>query len=162
MRELKKRTGLLKSDKGFTFIEILVVIAILGTLFAIGLLMSMEAYRGYSRRSDRDILVSALERARSSALANTNQREWGVCYDSTGPSYIIFSGSSYSEAITKTTLPSSPGVALDTSGATAFSCLAGGIIFAQLTGDTSDNSIVLTQGAVISVVSTNQVGRINW
>ena len=79
MRELKKRTGLLKSDKGFTFIEILVVIAILGTLFAIGLLMSMEAYRGYSRRSDRDILVSALERARSSALANTNQQEWGVC-----------------------------------------------------------------------------------
>ncbi len=153
-----------KGEQGLTLIEILVVIAILTILFAVGVLMSMEAFRGYSRRSERDTIVSVFERTRSRAMANVNQHQWGVCLDTTvptSPNYIIFSGT-YANAFSKDTVPANVGVTLDATGAPTFNCTAGGIIFAQLTGNTSTNSIRVMQGAATSTVSTNVEGRINW
>jgi len=145
-------------------IELLVVIAIITILFAIGVLMSMDAYRGYSRRSERDTVVSILQRARSSAISNVNQHQWGACYDSANSQYVIFAGASYAAAFpnTKQLIPVSSGTTIDLTGAPAFACSAGGIIFAQLTGNTSAATISMTQGAITSTVSTNAEGRINW
>ncbi|MEK7133548.1 MAG: prepilin-type N-terminal cleavage/methylation domain-containing protein [Patescibacteria group bacterium] len=152
--------------QGLTLIEIMVVIAILTILFAVGLLMSMDAFRGYSRRSERDTLVSVFQRARSSAIANVNQHQWGACLDTsvpTSPDYVIFSGPSYGSAITKLAIPANSGVTItDTSSTKRFNCSLGGIVFNQLTGDTSDNTITVNQGAITSTISTNVEGRIDW
>lgn len=142
-------------------IEILLAIGIMTTIFAVGLLMSMDTYRGYSRRSERDTLVAVLERARSRAMANVNQHSWGVCFD--GTNYIIFSGPNYEGAITTETIPGNPSVTVaDTSEAPRLPCGNGGIVFAQLTGDTSEVTITVTQGQVVSNISTNIEGLIDW
>src|ERR1051326_7870488 len=76
-------------QRGMTLIEMIVVIAIITILFATGVVMSMEAFRGYTRRSERDVIVSILQRARSRAMANVGQHAWGACFD--GSNYYIFS-----------------------------------------------------------------------
>lgn len=143
-------------------IEILVAIGILALIFALGLIMSMDMYRGYSRRSERDTLVSILERARSRAMANAYQSQWGVCYD--GANYYLFSGPHYMGAITKDAIQGNPGVSIvDTSAIKKLSCDPdGGIVFMQLTGNASNTSMTLTQGAVTSHISINTEGLITW
>ena len=65
--------------------EIIIVIAMFGALLALGLFMSMDAYRGFSFRSEEDTVVSLLQKARSRAMNNMNQTPWGVCWrDDTG------------------------------------------------------------------------------
>jgi prepilin-type N-terminal cleavage/methylation domain-containing protein len=153
----------MSEDKGFTMIEILVAIAIMAIIFALGLFMSMEMYRGYSRRSERDTLASVLERARSRAMANVHQHMWGACLD--GSNYVIFSGQNYANRIDSETVPVNSGTTIDASGAPAFLCSGGGIVFAQLTGDTipaTAQTITMTQGAITSTISTNVEGRIDW
>lgn len=152
-------------QRGFTFIEVMVVVAIISILFAVGLLMGMDAYHGYARRSERDTLVSVFQRARSRALANVNQHQWGVCLDTnvpTSPNYVIFSGPSYASAFSKDIIPANPSVTINLSGAPSFACTSGGIIFAQLTGDTTSATITMQQGAITSTISTNQEGAIDW
>lgn len=150
----------MRAQKGFTMIEILVAIGILAIIFAIGLLMNMDLYRGYSRRSERDTLVSVLERARSRAMANVNQHAWGACFDRANHNYIIFNGASYS-GIPSDTLSGNPSVAI-TPATTKLECGNGGIVFDQLTGDTSAVAITMTQGAITSNISTNAEGLIIW
>ena len=55
------------SRAGFTFIEILMVMALLAILGGLGLFMSMESMRGGTFRDNRNIIVSSLQRARSMA-----------------------------------------------------------------------------------------------
>src|SRR3989344_5249325 len=83
-----------KLKGGFTLVEVIVVIAIVGLIFGLGLFMSFDVYRGFSHRSERDVIVSLLERARSHAMANVGQSAWGFCEDA-GNNYIIFHGTVY-------------------------------------------------------------------
>src|SRR3989344_8804448 len=94
------------SLRGFTLIEVLVVLAIIGVIMSFGLIMSLDSYRGYLLRSERDVLVSTLERARSRALNNYYQSAWGVCY--TTPNYIIFKGTT---CTTGDTIPANAAIA---------------------------------------------------
>jgi Tfp pilus assembly protein FimT len=154
-----------RGERGHTIIELLSVITILTILFAAGLLVSMEAFHGYSRRSERDTFVSVLLRARSKAMANVQQHPWGVCYDASTPSdpkYVIFSGANYAGSFSKDIVPANPGVTMDLSLAPGLLCSAGGIVFAQLTGNTSAITVSMSQGAVQSTIRTNAVGQIDW
>lgn len=148
-----------------TFIEIVVVITIITVLFAAGLLLSMQAFHGYSRRSERDTIVSLLERARSKAISNVSQNKWGICLDTSvprSPNYMVFSGIAYASAVVKYATPGNAGVTItDTSAVPKFACGNGGVVFDQLTGDTSDVSITVTQGSV-STISINREGAISW
>ncbi|MBM3261542.1 prepilin-type N-terminal cleavage/methylation domain-containing protein [Candidatus Kaiserbacteria bacterium] len=147
--------------KGFTLIEILLVVGILVLLFAIGLFMSMDVYRSYSRRSERDTVVAILQRARSRAMANINQSVWGVCMQ--GDGYRIFKGTTYSADGVTETIEGNPSVIItDTSATQRFACADGGIVFAQLSGDTTDQMITVVQAGIASTISTNVLGRIDW
>lgn len=142
-------------NKGFTLIEVLVSIAILGLILSLGLFMSMDVYRGFSNRSEVDTIVSLLQRARASAMANSYQTTWGVCY--VAPTYIIFRGSTcVVGASTNEETPSNPGAAI--AGLTS----ASPVVFSQLAGTTSDAVVSITENGKISTISINYEGTIIW
>lgn len=81
------------SSSGFTFIEILVVMAIVAFFAAIGIFMSGDMYRSSSFQSDVNALATSLQRARSQAMNNINEKPHGVKI--LGGDYIIFEGVDY-------------------------------------------------------------------
>lgn len=144
--------------KGFTLVEIMVVIAIMAMLFGIGLFMSFDFYRFYLLSSERDIAVGALEKARSRALANFFETSHGVHVDQ--DNYWIFRGSVYvAGASTNEKIPGNTSV--QKSGITD-------IVFDELTGVptpacTPECLLTLTEGArPPKTISINNEGRINW
>ena len=58
--------------KGFTLIEILIVIAILSILAGIVAPISFDMYTRFSIESERKLFVASLREARNSAYANIN------------------------------------------------------------------------------------------
>ena len=56
--------------RGFTMIEILVVIGLFAIAGGFALWVSMESYRGSSFFADRDMFVAVLQRARAEAVNN--------------------------------------------------------------------------------------------
>ncbi len=88
--------------RGFTLIEILIVIGIMTLLGGMALIVSMDNYHAYAFRAERDTLVSLLQKARSQSMSNiclgtagscTNGKTHGV-YVSAGQ-YTVFQGPTY-------------------------------------------------------------------
>ena len=145
----------LSLSNGFTLIEILVVLAIVASVLGLGLFMSMDVYRGFSFRSERDVVVSVLQKARSRAINNYHQTSWGVCYVT--PNYIMFRGTiCTSGASTNETIPAGGGVVV--TGLSA----PGGVVFSQLAGNTTATIITITQNGKISTTTVNYEGTIIW
>ena len=149
---------------GFTLIEVLVVTGIFTILAALGLFMSLDTYRGVSFRSERDVIVSILERVRSQAINNVYEKAHGVCYDDTNHQYVMFRGNTYSSgASTNITVPASSAVQIPDF---PLCRSASWVIFDQLTGKlnppTNGLAITVTQNSRISTIAINNEGRINW
>jgi Tfp pilus assembly protein FimT len=93
----------IRSESGFTLIELIVIVAMVAVLFSSISFFSSDVYRGFIFRSDRNLAISALQKARSQAVSNIDQTSHGVHYDSgancTGvtqnPCYIIFEGNTF-------------------------------------------------------------------
>ena len=95
--------GVGKTRAGMTLAEVIVVMAILSIVAAISLAVSMDSYRGYAFRGDRDMLVAVLQKARSQAINNicrgsscTNGKPHGVHFASPGQ-YVIFEGTDFAD-----------------------------------------------------------------
>lgn len=140
--------------------EILITTTVFVALAGIGLVMSMDMYRGASFRSERDTAVSLFQKARSRALANRYQSPHGVCYDDASRSYIVFRGASYvAGSETNEITPAGPGVSLSSFPL----CGAGeGVVFAQLTATTTGADIAIIQNAKSETISINHEGAIMW
>ena len=86
-------------EKGFTQIELIVVIGLFAIVAGFALIMSMDDYRAASYRSERDMAIAVLQRARSEALAGlclgscTDGKPHGVHVQS--GQYVIFQGTSF-------------------------------------------------------------------
>ena len=78
---------------GLTLIEVLIVIGIVAALASIGIFVSMNLYHGYTLVSQRDQLVTLMQKARSQSLYNTNQASHGIYIAPT--QFILFQGGSY-------------------------------------------------------------------
>jgi len=154
-------------SKGFTLIEILVVVVIIGLILSMGLITSFDSYRGYTFRSERAVLVSTLEKARSHAINNvclgsgcTTGKPHGVHI---GPSeYVIFQGATYLTRDTAVDNVIARNSAIQITGPSE-------VIFDQLTGDlkpqlfpTAEIEITITQDNRISTTTINNEGTINW
>ncbi len=141
--------------QGFTLIEILVSIAILTTLIGLGLYMSMDSYRSYLSRSERDTVVSLLERARSRAMANVYQTPWGVC--TSGTSYIVFRGTTCTlGAATNEETPLNPGAVIAGMDSTS------PVVFSQLAATTTGKVVTVTEQSKVSTITINNEGTIIW
>lgn len=146
-----------------TLIEILVTISLMSVLLGIGLLLSMDVYRGTLFRSSRDVLVTSLTVARNRALTNQHQSPHGVCYLS--PNFILFRGASYSASSPyNETMEGNPAVTLS-SVSDFFTCGSGtGIVFSQVSGTTSATGILTVRGDghADETVQVNALGTIVW
>lgn len=149
-------------NRGFTMIEILVTLAIFALMAGIGLFMSFEAYRSATRRSERETIVSLLERARSRAMANIDQSAWSVCYDA--GDYIIAKGSACDDSTAHDRVEANAGVA----GTSNFSIFdsPNEIVFSQLTGNvaaavSTEQVITVVQNGKSEEIKINYEGRIN-
>ena len=147
-------------------IELVVVLGLLSFVGAFALFMTMDSYRGYTFRGDRDLGVSVLQKARSQAINNmcfgascTDGKSHGVRVES--DRLIVFQGGSYATrdaAVDEVIYPQSK--------STVFSGMSE-VVFAKLSGEAavspSGNKVVTVQnsaGANISTISVTPEGRI--
>jgi Tfp pilus assembly protein PilE len=153
-----------RHDKGFTMVEILVVMGIFIVLMGIGGVIGFNAYKGYLFRSERSTAVSVLERARSRAMANYYGEMHGVCYDDTKHIYILFRGDECKEDGNEV-IGGNPNsqISLDK---VVFARLSGNMT-PTVTGPTDhceddEKEISVTEQDKTSYICINNQGRINW
>jgi prepilin-type N-terminal cleavage/methylation domain-containing protein len=148
---------------GFTLIEMMVVIGMTIFILTLGLFLSLDAYRGYQFRSERSVLLSTLERARSLSMSNVFETTHGVCF--VEPNYIIFRGATCDASDPDNeTIPSSPAISITgitTANPVVFEQLTGRLV-PQLSPVSNEYAITLIHGSRSEIVSINNEGRMNW
>ncbi|MDD4988825.1 MAG: prepilin-type N-terminal cleavage/methylation domain-containing protein [Candidatus Pacebacteria bacterium] len=145
-------------QKGFTLVEILVVVGLFGIILGLSLPVGVDFYRSYLFRSEKSMLVSVLQKARSEAMNNIDETTHGVHIDDKG--YTIFRGEFFNEgSISNEFIAKNPSIAVSTST---------DIIFEQLTGDPvppfggGEATTTITDGIHTEVITINNEGRINY
>ena len=148
-------------QSGFTLIEILLVLGLLAVIAGVSLVMGMDSYRGNSFRSDRDLLVAALEHARAESInaiclgSNcTDAAPHGVSIQS--DSYVIFQGASYNSrdqaednVIPASALVSHAGLS--------------DVVFSVLSATSTAGQIVLSDDSGhSSTITIGSLGQISW
>ena len=163
----------MSQEKGFTLIEIMIAVAILLAILSLGLIISLDFYKSYSFGSEKEVIVSMLQKARSQSLNNINQVRHGVHFENdSGLTYILFECeaatpqcNSYVATAGDIVVHSSFGISL-TSPITPFD-----IIFDQLSGDciisttfdcSNENPIIINDENKTDDVRVNKEGAINW
>jgi prepilin-type N-terminal cleavage/methylation domain-containing protein len=151
--------ALRSKDKGFTLIEVLVVMGILGILSTLGYLVTIDFYKSYSFNAERDTIVSLLQKARAESLSNINNSAHGVYMD--GTNYTVFQGAAYNSGNSlNQSIPVSPGISIQPQPPLTMPLT---IDFTQLSGDSSVNgNFTLTDGKRSETISLNNEGQINW
>ena len=143
-----------KTSRGFTLIEVLIVMAIIAFIAVIGMITSLDTLNRYIFRSDTDKVVSLLQKARSSAMNNVNEKEYGVVLDDPD-NLILFRetlGTSYDYKVEKSKTAT---YKLD-------DCPDKQAVFERLTGNTADCIIEIIDGNKASTITINNQGGINY
>lgn len=146
-----------KNEKnyGFTLMEILVVMGIMVVLSTLGLLVGLDFYKSYAFNSERDLVVSMLQKARNQSLANINQKPHGVKIEP--GKYIVFEGLSYATRIQSADQEflAHPGIQTDPPNME--------VVFEQLSGDAIPSlNFQLKNDKRSEPIEVNSEGGINW
>lgn len=134
--------------RGFTVIEISVVVALVGILGVLGLFWSRELFDTGSLESEQQTLVSMLTRARSYAFSNRTGVH-GVCYNEAEHAYLT-NEDEYMRVSTRIRVEGLP------------TCEEGGVVFSPLSATTSPVLITLTQEERSVTIWVNREGYIEW
>ena len=151
---------------GFTLIEMIIVLALITIVGGLGLYFGLDNLKGYSFHSDRDVLVSLLQHARSEAISNicrgedcTDGKHHGVFVrpPEHPDSYVVFQGENYINR------DQDYDITIDVSNSTYVSGMTE-IIFERLSGNaTTIGDINLTDDRNhTSTISINSEGQILW
>lgn len=88
-----------KCSTGFTLMEVLMVLAMLGFIASATMMFSVGFFQSELLHTEESTLISVLQTARSKAMQNVNGVAHGVAIDPNGvPEFVIFSGSNFSTA----------------------------------------------------------------
>ena len=148
----------IQDSKGFTLIEILVVIALLTVIASFGVTAGIDSYQRFLFRSNVDTAVSLLQKARSSAIHNIGETSHGVYFcDPSNSKFVLFRGTTY-DPISPSNFPVDKSKAVKVTSCPTPS----EIVFTQLSGDTTGGDITLTDGVRNVTITVNNEGGINW
>ena len=153
---------------GFTLIEILISIGILGIIATLGLFISLDFYKSYAFSSEESVIVSILQKARSQSVNNINEKRHGVHFQASPLKYVIFECSSSCTSYpgsASSDLPIDPSYnASVTSPALPFD-----VVFDQLNGNcissncaTAPLLMTISAGPKSYTIKVNSEGQIDW
>lgn len=151
-----------KLNSGFTLIEILVVLGIITIIGSISIIMGVDDYRRQLFRSDRDLLVTALQHARAQSVSSiclgsgcTGGKPHGVYIGA--DEYVMFQGASYA------TRDSDVDAVIEADSNITQSGISE-VVFEQLSGDVlTPGDIVLTDSlGRVSTTTVGSEGQIFW
>ncbi len=139
----------------------MIVAAILAMIAGFGLFAGLDAYRGLSLRSERELIIGLLRKARSQAMNNIDQTGHGVHYDAgTGcrsrhPCYVLFEGSRFD--------PGGAGnVEIEAGRGAGIGWPGSDPVFKQLDGSAETARISLVARGGSTLITINYEGRIDW
>src|SRR5258706_15869468 len=137
-------------QKGFTLIEIIVVVAILTVIISFGMTVDFSSFTSSNFQNEESKIIALLEKARSRSMSNMFERAHGVCY--LAPDYVIFRDGTCDKSATDETIPANTGIA--SNPLTVFPA----VVFEQLTGNTTsatDIVIHITDGVKVADIKIN-------
>ncbi len=150
-------------QRGFTFIELILVLGLVGVLAAFSMVMSMSTLSRSSALETRDLFVTLLlQNARSEALANIDARSHGVYIDNRCHRFIRFADTTYAPPSDCAHDPEAIPYPTDRISITN----TGGdiIVFEQLSGNVivGEGTVTLTNGAETLDITLRNSGQIDW
>jgi len=153
-----KSPSTLTRNSGFTLIELIIVMGIMGLLATFGIIIGTDTYARYSFHSEAENAVSLLQKARSEAINNIGESSHGV-YFADSPNLVLFQGSSY--------VPGNPeDLKIEKSKTASYSdtCTNNSVVFSQLSGDTTPCTVTVSSAnaAAPTIITINSEGGIDW
>ena len=148
------------SHKGFTLLEILIVLGLMSMIALFGVAMSYSSISRSSVLQERDLFVSLLlSGARAQALANIHEVSHGIRIDNTLHQYILFEGDAYDDfpASHRSTAYTNENITITNTG-------GNDIVFEQLSGNvlSGAGTITVSDNHATQKIFINEVGQINW
>ena len=140
-------------QKGFTIIELMLVIGISVIIFSIGLPVAFEFHQNYQLQAEGDKFISLLKTTRNSSMVNLNQFPHGVYRDN--DNFITFEGNSFAARNQSQDQNFPRAKTISVSGPNE-------VIFSSLSGQTASSIFIFNNGAKFFNVYVNQEGQINW
>ncbi len=150
--------------KGFTLLEVLIILGLISVVGALGLIISLDDYRAFHMHNERDMVVAVLHKARSQAINNmcfgagcTDGKPHGVYFGHAG-NYIIYQGTSYAARDT------SVDEVIEAKDDAATVTGASDVTFAPLTGNvTATRTVTVTDiSGRVSAITIEPEGRVWW
>src|SRR3989344_4572081 len=145
--------------EGFSMIEVIVVLGIIGIISSRGIIAEIDMYQRYNFRSDIDSITVFLEKARSQSINNIGGAAYGVKIDDAEKKLILFKGATFDTRDTSYDFEIAMNPASVYSGASE-------VGFAQLSGQVAlcvtPCTINVTDGPRIISVTVNHEGGINY
>ncbi len=140
-------------NKGFTLIEVLVVLGVFILLAGATAILSLNSINRSTVSSERDLIVQMLLGARARALANVDQMRQGVYIDSSN--IIAFEGDTY-PGVNQRSTPRNSAITVSPSPTT--------LVFDRLSGSaySGAGTVTLTQSGQSYTIDINSEGRIEW
>lgn len=148
-------------QKGFTYIELLMVIGLIGIILSFGIVMNIDSVARTSVLQERDLVVSLLlASARARALANIDNVSHGIHIDNTNHRYVLFEGNNYVEgAVSNRVTPftSEHITVTHSNGATD-------ILFERLSSNVlvGAGSLIISGNGKEQRITITDVGQIDW
>lgn len=147
--------------RGFTFIELIIVVGLIGILLTFSMAVSFSSISRSSVIQERDLFVALLlTGTRAKAIANVNQTSHGIHIDNANNRYILFEGTTFSPSATtnRITPYTNPNITIHNTA------VGDDIIFAQLSGNVlaGVGTLTFAVGSTTQEVEINSAGRINW
>jgi len=146
------------NNRGFTLIEIIVVIGIFSVLAGAGLVFSYDSYRGYLFRSEYGNIAHVITKARNLSANNFHESPHGVHFDT--DTYTLFVGDSYASRDSALDIPFERNTAVHLDGPED-------VVFEQLSGNLADCSdtpctLSFSFGSYDKDITISEIGAISW
>lgn len=142
--------------KGFTLIEVLIVVGIAAGIFALSAPYSLNFYHTQLINDAQSNIVDALQRARHNAVLQKNDSKFGVKLSDSSHNYTIFQGNTYDTRVTAQdeTVPVISDITLTTG--------LSEVVFNKLTGvPSATGTINLVYGSLARGILITESGSIS-